>query len=94
VALVNLRATAVSVTDKPPLRHSSATTSVSTTRRQAYFLDAGWQEVSVYQRRDLPSGWTVTGPAIVEQRGSTTVIPAGWVVTIDEAANLVAAQTP
>ena len=95
VALVNLRATAVSTTDKPPMRHGSATgTPVSSTRRQAYFLDTGWQDVPIYQRRELPSGWTLSGPAIVEQRGSTIVIPGSWVVSIDEAANLVAAQPP
>jgi N-methylhydantoinase A len=94
VALVNLRATAVSTTDKPPRRHGSGTgTPVSSTGRQAYFPDVGWQDVSVYQRSDLPSGWTVAGPAIVEQRGSTVVIPRGWGVTVDEAANLVAGQT-
>jgi N-methylhydantoinase A len=95
VALVNLRATAVSMTVKPPTQHGSAAgTTVAATRRRAYFADLGWHDVPVYQRRDLPAGWTLTGPAIVEQRGSTAVIPSGWVVTVDEAANLAAERTP
>jgi N-methylhydantoinase A len=94
VALVNLRATAVGTTAKPPTRHGFAPgTTVGATRRRVYVVEVGWEEVSVYQRRDLPAGWTLAGPAIVEQRGSTTVLPSGWVVTVDEVANLVAART-
>ena len=94
VALVNLRATAVSTTDKPPIRRGSPTRmTVAATRRQVYLPNAGWQDVPVYQRRDLPTGWVISGPAIVEQRGSTIVIPSDWVVTVDDAANLVAART-
>jgi N-methylhydantoinase A len=95
VALVNLRATAVSLTDKPPIHHGfSPGPTVTASRRRAYFADLGWEDVPVYQRRDLSAGWMLAGPVIVEQRGSTTVIPSGWVVTVDEVANLVAARTP
>jgi N-methylhydantoinase A len=93
VALVNLRVTAVSTTDKPPIRRVSATRpTVAAARRQVYFPDGGWQDAPIYQRRDLPAGWTLGGPAIVEQHGSTIVIPSDWVVTVDGAGNLIATR--
>jgi N-methylhydantoinase A len=37
----------------------------------------------VYRRDLLPSGQTLTGPAILEQLDSTTVVPPGWSVRGD-----------
>jgi N-methylhydantoinase A len=54
------------------------------------FADGGWQEVPIYQRRDLAVGTTLDGPTIIEQRGSTLVVPVGWTVVVDDLANSVA----
>ncbi len=45
-------------------------------------------EARVWRRDDLFPGWRETGPAIVEQRDSTTVVPDGWSVRCDEWDNL------
>jgi N-methylhydantoinase A len=45
-----------------------------------------WSEADatpVYDRKTLAAGQTVTGPAIIEERETTTVIPPGWSATID-----------
>jgi N-methylhydantoinase A len=43
----------------------------------------------VYRRDDLPAGFRVEGPAIVEEYGSTTVVEAGFSLEVDRLANLV-----
>lgn len=54
------------------------------TRRQAYFPEAaGYVETAVYDRDALAPGTRFTGPAIVEERESTTVVGPGATVTVD-----------
>ncbi|MEX2535573.1 MAG: hydantoinase/oxoprolinase family protein [Trueperaceae bacterium] len=57
--------------------------------RQAYFPELrGFSETPVYARGALPVGVPVDGPAIVEERESTTVIPPGDRFEVDEVGNL------
>jgi N-methylhydantoinase A len=59
--------------------------------RRAYFPEArGYMDCPVYDRYRLWAGLALTGPAIVEERESTTVLPPGVRATVDEQANLVA----
>ena len=59
--------------------------------RQAYFPEArGYADTPVYDRYALTPGMSLTGPAIVEERESTTVLPPGVTATVDEYANLLA----
>ena len=45
-------------------------------------------DTPVYDRYRLSPGIELLGPAIVEERESTTVLPPGTVATVDEWANL------
>ena len=59
--------------------------------RRAYFPEArGYADTPVYDRYALTPGMSLTGPAIVEERESTTVLPPGVTATVDEYANLLA----
>ncbi|BCL19134.1 hydantoinase B/oxoprolinase family protein [Streptomyces tuirus] len=40
--------------------------------------DGAWRDVPLHRREDLPPGDTVTGPAIIAEAGSTTVVDDGW----------------
>ena len=51
------------------------------------------QRVAVWDRKHLAIGQTVTGPAIIEERETTTAIPPGWTATIDKVGCIVAAKT-
>ena len=58
--------------------------------RRAYFPEArGYVDTPVYDRYTLATGTALTGPAIVEERESTTVLPPGVTATLDEYANLI-----
>src|SRR5881396_1949120 len=59
--------------------------------RRAYFPEArGYTDTPVYDRYALAAGTSLTGPAIVEERESTTVLPPGLTAAVDEYANLIA----
>jgi N-methylhydantoinase A/oxoprolinase/acetone carboxylase beta subunit len=40
------------------------------------------------QREHLKPGAAVTGPVLVEESGSMTVVPPGWDLKIDDAMNI------
>jgi 5-oxoprolinase (ATP-hydrolysing) len=58
-------------------------------RRQAYFPEAGgFVEVPVHDRYALAPGQSIEGPAIIEERESTTVVPPGDSLAVDDLFNL------
>jgi N-methylhydantoinase A len=59
-------------------------------RRRVWFED-GWADTPVYRREQLPAGRELTGPAVVEQLDTTTVIEPGDHVRVDALGNLVIA---
>ena len=62
--------------------------------RLAYFPERrGFVETPVYDRYALSAGATIEGPAIVEERESTTVLPPGAKATVDAYANLLVELT-
>jgi len=50
------------------------------------------QSVPVYDRATLATGQTVAGPAIIEERETTTALPPGWSATIDALGCIVATK--
>jgi N-methylhydantoinase A len=57
--------------------------------RRALFEGHGWCECAVYDRYRLAPGAAFAGPALVEERESTCVIPPGAQVSVDKHRNLV-----
>jgi N-methylhydantoinase A len=55
--------------------------------RQAYWLDDGWEESTVYQREDLEPGNVVDGRALIEAKDTTYVVTDEWTYRIDEYGN-------
>jgi N-methylhydantoinase A len=63
-------------------------------RRRAYFPEThGYVDCPVFDRYALAAGMQIAGPAIVEERESTSVLPPGTLATVDEYANLIVAVT-
>ena len=52
------------------------------------FHDGRWHAYAIYQRADLAPGFTVAGPAIIEQSDTTIPVLPGWQATIDDFDNL------
>ena len=80
VEIVSFRLAAVGRLAKPRLSPLPAATVRSTTpigKREVYFGNL-FKECAVYARESLRLGEVVDGPAVIEESGSTTIIPRGW----------------
>lgn len=84
IELVNLRFTAIGPSPKIRLEELAEETCFQPfARRSVFFSRDGLVETAIYRRKDLPGGCRLDGPAIVEERSSTTVVPAGYTMTVD-----------
>jgi N-methylhydantoinase A len=78
VELVHFKMSAVGVTDKPTLRPLPPGGELAAVdERPVYFRDWGWLPTAVYDRASLPPGAAFTGPAVVEEQMSTTLVHPG-----------------
>ena len=57
------------------------------------WFDGAPVECPVWERERLPERARLTGPAIVEEFGATTVIPPRWAGEVDEHGNLILERT-
>jgi N-methylhydantoinase A len=96
VEIVNLRLTATGAIRRPELRRLPEGTSDSASalkdHRQVWFEES--IRTSVYDRYQLRAGNVISGPAIVEEVDSTTVIHPGYHAVVDTFGNLILEQTP
>ncbi|MEX0407371.1 hydantoinase/oxoprolinase family protein [Aquibium sp. LZ166] len=93
VELISLRLVVTGPTPKPPVREIAAATGPAVPLRQVRSWFAGRSHVTdLYQRTDLAAGHHFSGPAIIAQEDTTTVIPPGFHVQIDRFGNLVIAR--
>jgi len=96
VEIVNIRLQIVGRTPKPPVP-TSATAGphqrLQPERRRAMRIGGEIIQADVYTRKDLPVGAQISGPCVVEQYDTTSVIPPGFQVTVDRWGNLVARQS-
>ena len=57
--------------------------------RQVYFPETGFTDCAVYDRYALRPGDSLNGPAVIEERESTTVIGPDGAATVDACLNLI-----
>jgi N-methylhydantoinase A len=58
-------------------------------QRKVYFPETGFSPCDVYDRYVLVEGDIIEGPAIIEERESTTVMPPGTRASVDSSLNLI-----
>ena len=92
--LVNFRVGAIGIIEKPDIKASPVAEDITPprpveTRRVRFEGCPDYIETNVYQRGEIPCGCTVSGPAIVEQMDSTSIIPPGWRAFHDPYCNLI-----
>ncbi len=58
--------------------------------RKVYFEEAGgYVDCDTYERSRLAAGNVITGPAVIEQMDTTTVLPPGETATVDRFGTLI-----
>ena len=91
--LVNLRVTAIGKTPElRPVREALNPGDGSRGLKQSrpvYYPGIGFVEANIYERDRLQPGDSFPGPAIVEEKISSTVIPPGYSCLVDEYRNLI-----
>jgi N-methylhydantoinase A len=92
VEWVNLRVSGVGPISRPePARidEGDGSPQAARTGERPVFFDDDWVTAPVFWRPDLRSGDVVTGPAVVEEFGSTVPLHPGFTARVDDAGNLV-----
>jgi len=51
--------------------------------------DAGYEDTAVYDGERLAAGHKISGPAVIEERATTVVVPAAFECTVDDVKNYV-----
>jgi N-methylhydantoinase A len=93
VEIVNFQVTAVGLIPKPPMKTFAAPAAGSAeakaqTARQAYFNGRDACDTPVWRRGGLPPGTRIEGPAIIEEKTSTTVLYPAQRATVDSYLNI------
>jgi N-methylhydantoinase A len=68
---------------EPPCTAHGPARAALTGRRRVWFPETGFVTTPVYDRERLPAPGRITGPAIIEQMDTTTVVPPGARVVND-----------
>ncbi|GAA4692907.1 hydantoinase/oxoprolinase family protein [Nocardioides conyzicola] len=71
----------------------SSVTGPDSTRRVCFDAGEGYVEAPVLWRADLPPGTVVTGPAIIEEFGSTVPLHPGFTARVDEYLNIIVTRS-
>ncbi len=89
--IVSLRVRAIGVTNKPRLtrRPSSKRPAPAPSYFASVYLSEKPRRTPVYRREELSAGMSFTGPAIITEYSSTTLVPPRLTVTVDEWLNLI-----
>lgn len=91
--LVSLRVTVLGHMRKPPPQAVAAGSEQPVAdalriHKQVYFRSSGFVSTPVYKRPALRSGNRISGPALVEEHASTTVVQPGDTALVDQFGNL------
>jgi len=89
IELTTFRVVAVGRTQKPSIRKPSAVVAPKPgTRRIFEPATLKWTEADVFEWLDMPAGFAVSGPAIVEHPETTVYVGPGQTARLDNAGNL------
>ena len=90
---MNLRSTGIGPIKRPELTpeplETNPTLTAKSTRAVCFDDEVGYVDTPVYWRLDLAPGSTFSGPAIVEEFGSTVPVHPGFAARVDEYRNLI-----
>ena len=94
IEMMNVRTASIGEVVKPILERfrqkqdkSSLKKALKETRK--VFLEGDYCDCPVYDRDLLPSGQKISGPAVVEQLDSTSLVFGGQTAVVDEFLNLI-----
>jgi N-methylhydantoinase A len=95
VELVNLRVRAVGTQNRPQIKAADGGRAPAGpfAHRKVYWRSTGWIDVPLFRRSELALDQRIEGPAIIEEYGSTIVMPPSWSLQTDRFRNLILASS-
>jgi N-methylhydantoinase A len=99
IQVVNVRLKARGITEPPQLERQQIIQGVGAEpylTREVFFTEASGplsQTTPIYQRIALQPGAMITGPAIITQYDTTTLLPPAWQASVDAVSNLILKST-
>jgi N-methylhydantoinase A len=92
--IVSLRGAVIGEMRKPPFEHiakgnAEPEAAAFRGKRPVYFASSGFVETPTYDRPALKAGNKITGPALIEEHASTTVVHPGDMLEVDAFGDLV-----
>ena len=91
--IVSLRVTVTGLMKKPPQekikKGSGAPPKAAFTGKRPVSFDGKFRDAPTYRRAELLAGNKISGPALIEEHASTTVLMPGDRMTVDAYGNLV-----
>jgi N-methylhydantoinase A len=84
VEIVNFRVAAIGRVKKPTMRNlaSSVRRADVQVRTREVYLAGAFRSTPVYMRDRLAMDQMIQGPAVIEESGSTTIVPPGWTANV------------
>ena len=90
IEIISLSTTAVGRTNKPPVEFLQPKKSdQGETIQPVYFAEKGYLDTRIVERQSLETGAQVSGPAVLVESGSTTLLRPGDEMTVDSSGSLV-----
>ncbi|MCQ9386175.1 hydantoinase/oxoprolinase family protein [Brevibacterium moorei] len=97
VEWVNVRVSGIGPITRPQIKQIASATGAAALDERArtgergvcFDAEAGFVEAPIYWRPELLAGDVITGPAIIEEFGSTVPLHPGFTARIDQAANII-----
>jgi N-methylhydantoinase A len=92
IEIVSYRLAAWGLSEKPtlpPIERAGRSEQAARTGRRDVIFNGEPRDTAIFDRDRLPPGYSVQGPALIEEGGSTTVVPPGWSVALDDLGCLV-----
>ncbi|MEE2968849.1 MAG: hydantoinase/oxoprolinase family protein [Pseudomonadota bacterium] len=88
VEMVNIRLAAHGLVDKPELKFAPERDGDPLIERRRVWFGDGWTDCPVFDRAAMAAGFELTGPAIIEEAGGTSIVPPDWRVTVHASGSL------
>ncbi len=88
VEMVNIRLVAHGLVDKPELKFAPERDGDPLIERRRVWFGDGWTDCPVFDRAAMAAGFELTGPAIIEEAGGTSIVPPDWRVTVHASGSL------
>jgi len=87
--IVNLRVACFGMIERPEISPIDSKPIPEPIASRDIRISGAWTSTPIYSREDLGKGAELSGPCVIEQTDTTTIVPEGWNLKVDETGDLI-----